>query len=163
VRFAVFVALVACSKGSERPPDVTETPPTQSAGCGDEKSCLAACDAGTNAACDELTSIYLRAKRRTDAAALTRRLCEGGRTYFCPSFAFALALGDGVPVDRERARELFERTCKDDPKGCSEFGNLLTAGRGVPLDVELGSRLLELACDLHDNDACRELQAVRAR
>jgi len=159
----LVIGVLACSKGSEPPAELASArPATATDACNDEPGCLRACDAGNNTACDTLTSIYLKENRRDDATRLVKRLCEGKRRYFCPSFAFSLALGEGIAADRARARQLFEDTCPDDPRGCSEFGNLFMAGRGVPLDVELGSLLLDLACKHRDQDACRELAQFRA-
>jgi TPR repeat protein len=70
-----------------------------------------------------------------------------------------LDLGDGIPRDRARARQLFEETCADDPRACSEFGSLYVAGTAtLTRDVELGCFLLAKACESRDPDACRDLQ-----
>jgi len=116
------------------------------------------CDEGTDAACEQLEGRYLEAKRPAEVTALVKRLCEGGRRYFCPTYAFVLAVGDNVPRDRGRALQLFNDTCKDDPRGCSEYGNLFIAGLGVPKDLDLGCILARHACTHGDQDACRDLE-----
>lgn len=115
------------------------------------------CERGTDAACDQLQARYVKTRRRVESAALVQRLCEGGRRAYCPTYAFVLAEGLGVPRDRARARQLFDETCKDDPTGCSEFGNLYTSGTGVAQDFELGCVLLKHACTHRDEQACGEL------
>lgn len=163
-RVVVFVlAIVACSKGGEPPPGPGNTASTTSScKAGNEQACEEACDRGDNPSCDQLTLIYLQTKRRAEASALSRRLCDAGRKFFCPTYAFALAEGDGVRQDRALARKLFEQSCEHDPNGCSEFGNLYMSGTGVQQDLEVGSFLLELACRHRDQQACRELAAFKA-
>ncbi len=74
-----------------------------------------------------------------------------------------LAIGEGVTADPPRARRLFDDTCKDDPRACSEFGNLFIGGRGVTKNLELGCHILDLACTYHDQDACNDLQYCPAK
>ena len=116
-----------------------------------------ACDAGDDKACERFTLTLLHGSRDAEAAALNQRLCDGGRRYFCPTYAFILAEGRGVPRDRAHARALFEASCQYDPNGCSEYGNLYATGNGVARDLELGHFLLDLACKNHDEQACKEL------
>lgn len=96
------------------------------------------------------------------AAALNKRLCETGRRYFCPTYAFVLAVGSGVPKDRDQARRLFKENCLHDPKACSEYGSLFAAGTGMPQDLELGVELLGLACRYQDAQACQDLGRIEA-
>lgn len=128
--------------------------------------CDRACKEGDNAACEQLTAMYLRGigVERSDraAAALNRRLCQQGRRYFCPTYAFVLLTGRGVPMDGERARELFADNCQYDPKACSEYGSLVAAGTGVPQDLVMGTYLLDLACRHGDAQACNDLRRVQA-
>jgi TPR repeat protein len=149
---AAMLLAAACSKTGEPPPPAAEVRGSE------ESRLLRQCDGGTNAACESLETLYLQANRRADVTALVKRLCDGGRRYFCPTFAFALANGDGIAADPGRARQLFTDTCKDDPNGCSEYGSLYVAGRGVKKDDDLGCFLLDLACTYHDDAACRDVQ-----
>ncbi|MGE0551639.1 MAG: hypothetical protein AB7O24_26560 [Kofleriaceae bacterium] len=106
--------------------------------------------------------MLLGRQQHEEASQLYKRLCEGGRKFFCPSHAFGLATGDGIAPDRGHARRLFEETCQYDPKACSEFGNLYMAGTPrLPRDPEMGSFLLDLACRYRDAEACRELADYR--
>ncbi len=153
--FAVALVTLSCSKGSDPPASTS----TDRGAAADEERLVRQCDSGTNAACEELEGVYLKSGRKAQSTALVKRLCEANRRYFCPTFAFVLDLGDGVARDRARARQLFEDTCKDDPKACSEFGNLYLSGtRSVGQDAELGCWLLSKACSYNDQDACRDLQ-----
>ncbi|MBI4954322.1 MAG: sel1 repeat family protein [Myxococcales bacterium] len=124
--------------------------------------CERACDAGDDRACELLTAMYLRGdgvpRSDAQAAALNRRLCEQGRRYFCPTFAFVLAEGRGMPADRARARELFVATCAADATACSEYGHLYATGTGVARDLELGHLLLDLACRAGEARACDDLR-----
>ncbi|MCC6898686.1 MAG: sel1 repeat family protein [Polyangiaceae bacterium] len=111
--------------------------------------------------------MYLRgvgtARSAEKAALLNKRLCESGRRYFCPTYAFVLFLGRGVPKDGARARQLFAENCQHDPKACSEYGSLIAVGTGVPQDLEFGVFLLDLACRERNAMACRDLQRLRAQ
>lgn len=113
-------------------------------------ACERDCNAGKNLPCEILEGEYLRAHDVAKATALVQGLCEGGRPYFCPSFAFTLVSSDPV-----RARQLFDATCADDPKGCSEYGSLI-----VQKDLELGRHVLDLACRLDDHEACDDLARI---
>lgn len=126
------------------------------------KACLRDCNAGRDSACDKLTSMYLRgdgvAKSKAAAAALSKRLCESGRKYFCPSYAFVLAQGFGISRDLKRARQLFIESCRHDPTACWDYGRLYLRGRGVSRNVAFGRLLLQLACKAKHAKACRDLQ-----
>lgn len=142
---------------------------TQAPNCevGQLEPCERACERGDNAACELLTEMYLRGvgveRSEEQAAKLNKRLCESGRRYFCPTYAFVLFVGRGVTMDRARARVLFAENCQHDPRACSEYGSLIAVGTGVPRDLELGVFLLELACRERDALACRDLQELEAR
>jgi hypothetical protein len=121
---------------------------------------LTTCRDGDDGACEQVTATYLHDRRDDDAALLQKELCDAGRLYFCPSYAFALAVGRGVPPDPVRARALFVSTCSADPVACSEYGNLFATGTGVAQDLELARLLLDLACRDGDAHACGDLQRL---
>jgi TPR repeat protein len=159
-----FGVVVGCSKGSDAPKRKSNAEDDGVAMSAEEQRLLRECNGGTNGACETLQGVYLKGGRRDESTALVKRLCESGRKYFCPTFAFVLDLGDGVPRDRVRARQLFEETCEHDPKACSEFGSLYLAGTAtVARDVELGCFLADRACALGDQDACRDRQSSCGR
>jgi TPR repeat protein len=151
----------SCSSSTSGPMAASSAGPDEACAPGREEPCLRACDSGNDAACEELSMMYLRGvlKSHTKAAALSRRLCEDGRQKYCPDYAMALSEGLGVARDRARARELFIATCSYDTTACSEFGNLYATGNGVERDLELGHLLLDLACRHGDAQACRDLQS----
>lgn len=150
-----FLLAAACGADPVPPP----APEPIACGPGHPDACVRDCEAGDDVACDSAIAMFL-AHGRDRAASLCRDLCESGRHRWCPSYAFALVHGDGVPRDEARGRELFERYCADDPVACSEYGSLSASGTGVPQDSGLAHLLLGLACDSDEATACRELAAM---
>ena len=156
---------VANAEGKLPPID---SPQSKECTTGTILSCTADCDNGDDAACTKLQELYLRyggtrSERSVKHAQLVMRLCEQGRKTFCPNFAFALAVGDGISQDIPRAKQLFVSTCSFNPSACGEFGNLYINGLGVKKDIELGKFLLTLACKERDANSCKDLESIQSK
>jgi TPR repeat protein len=123
-----------------------------------------ACDEGSDDACERLLAQHLSKRSYAGnraAASLAKRLCESDRKYFCPTYAFALARGDGVAADLDAAKTLFDATCQHDPLGCGEYGSLYAGGIArITPDLSMARFLLGLACKHKDERSCRDLQTI---
>jgi TPR repeat protein len=132
---------------------------------GQAEPCRRDCERGDDRACEELTGMYLRGvgveHSDVKAAALNKRLCESGRRYFCPSYAFVLWVGKGLPQDKAAARRLFDETCRYDSVACAEYGSLIVGGTNMPQDFETGAHLLDLACHDGAARACTDLRRIK--
>lgn len=66
--------------------------------------------------------------------------------------------GDGVPVDRAKAVELFAKACDDDDiLSCAMLGHIYRNGDGVVQDYTKAVALLEKACDAKELESCATL------
>ncbi|MCA9666649.1 MAG: sel1 repeat family protein [Myxococcales bacterium] len=167
IRGVLLLAMVVASGCSKRRSAGKDPSAAKPARCSNRQQCLARCERGVDRACERLTGMYLRGtagkQSEVEAALLNKRLCERGRRYFCPTYAFVLAVGRGVAQDTTKARALFRDTCHFDPVACREYGSLFARGRGVERDIGLGILLLDLACRAKHAFACAELDELRGR
>lgn len=162
---ALLGALLGVAAGCEekQPPTPAGARPTSSA-VPIEQSLLRICNEGNDEACDKLIAKYVFGdglpKSDANAAGLSERLCKEGRMYFCPTYAFHMHQGLGVPRDVEGGRKLLVDTCDEDLVGCSDYGQLFATGAGVEKNLELGLKLLDKACKHGDAKACDRHRAA---
>jgi TPR repeat protein len=128
------------------------------------------CDAGDTEACSLLGAMLAVALDKQDAgspkaaryaevatSALTAA-CRGGRAFACTALGDIYQHGRGVPANRARARELYQRACRaGEPDGCFWLAALEWTD-GDPTDDR--ARLMrarsayERACDAGSRDGC---------
>ena len=120
--------------------------------------CTLSCDRGDLPSCSALASSLFAlagiAGNVEKADALWRRLCDGGDPDACKSLAGATALGNGVPLDKAKAKALYARAAKLWGAGCEakkaddcySLAVLYRDGLGVPRDRTRMLALMESAC-----------------
>lgn len=88
----------------------------------------------------------------------TRIACDGGDAPACTALGAAYLTGDGVPVDRFRASQLFRKGCDGDhAHGCMFLAEAHRKGEGAGADQGLAADLYTKACELGDGLACRSV------
>ena len=91
---------------------------------------------------------------------LSRESCRVDRVgNGCHNLGLAYLAGIGVPVDREKARELFAKSCDlGDRGGCNRLAEMYTGEGGEPADWAKVYAIYEKQCaDAGDGAACNEL------
>ncbi len=74
--------------------------------------------------------------------------CNRGHAGSCNSLGFSYFDGRGVPLDRTRAAELFDRSCQGgDMYGCNNLGTAHLAGLGATRSPRLAVQFYERACE----------------
>lgn len=98
-------------------------------------------------------------------AQLTERLytaaCDDGDATACIVFGLMTELGQGVPRDEVRARDLYRQACEiGELVGCTNLGLMYEEGRGGPRDVDEARGRYEIACEGDEQLACNLLAAM---
>ena len=84
--------------------------------------------------------------------------CEQGIGQACTVLGHAYLVGEGVPVDRFRAVQLFRKGCElDDAAACMWLAEAYRTGEGMRLDAKEAVALYERACGLGNGVACRSV------
>jgi len=84
--------------------------------------------------------------------------CDGGDLDACTQLGAQYARGEGVPVDRFRASQLFRKACAGDhAHGCMFLAEAYRKGEGAGADTEKAQELYVKACELGDGLACRSV------
>lgn len=86
------------------------------------------------------------------AAELASRACELGEPIACSNFGLALALGRGIPLDRERGLGMLKQYCQTEPQSCENMAIFHERGpkpNKVEALVEYGK-----ACAAGNTEAC---------
>ncbi len=93
-----------------------------------------------------------------DPLQLSRDECNGGEMARCAELGFHYDIGLGVPVNADKAIELYRRAC-DGGYGlsCGSLAHKLAKGWGVPRDPAGAARALAQGCNLGQGDLCEEL------
>jgi hypothetical protein len=73
--------------------------------------------------------------------------CELGAAEACTALGYAYDHGQGVEKDYARAKELFEKSCEQDPLGCANLAVLYDLGHGVTKDRARAFELFAKSCD----------------
>ncbi len=99
---------------------------------------LLACDADNLGACEDL--------------------CHDGTATACEIVGQRYDTGDGVPIDKARARGFYELACNAGrSRACNNRGVLADRGEGAAPDPAAATRWFRKACDLDDARGCRNL------
>lgn len=86
------------------------------------------------------------------------RACDEGVAAACTEIGHAYLKGEGVPLDRFRAVQLFRRGCDlDDAHACMWLAEAYRTGEGLRLDAIQAVELYDKACRLRDGLACRSV------
>ncbi len=142
-----------------------------------------ACKAGTPFGCtnagdldrvlaaDPALAVSDRAPRLKKMVDHYKQGCDGGEPSGCRALGVAYLEGTGLPKSASAASVWLERGCAPkamagakaaslDAVSCRVLGMMKVQGVGVPRDVEQGKHALQLACDRHDDEACKALAAI---
>jgi TPR repeat protein len=80
--------------------------------------------------------------------------CDFGHASCCNNLGVAQERGEGGPIDRAKAKTLYEKACKlKDGLGCSNFGDLLSRDKSY----EPARAAYTQSCDLSYTDGCYRL------
>jgi hypothetical protein len=85
--------------------------------------------------------------------------CRFDNAEACNNLGILWQKGDGGPVDPEKARAFYDRSCSlgGDGRGCGNLGALWFKGEGVPKDVVKARQLWDKACNLGHGTSCDNL------
>ncbi len=84
--------------------------------------------------------------------------CDAGDADVCTALGARYLQGDGVPVDRFRASQLFRTACAaDHAHGCMFLAEAYRKGEGAGADQAKATDLYIQACELGDALACRSV------
>jgi len=146
-----------------------------------------ACKAGTPFGCTNAGDLDRMLVASQDRAPRLKKMidhyklgCDGGDPIGCRYIGIAYLEGTGLPKSASAASVWLERGCVAKPsaagKGaasgaaagvgmtdavaCRVLGMMKVQGVGGTRDVEHGRQALQLACDRHDDEACKALAAV---
>lgn len=94
--------------------------------------------------------IKKRAKSATD--------CSNGDAIACAQAAFMIEYGEGGPMNKETARELYLKACHlQNDYGCYASGVMFSSGTGGEKDLAQAEKYYELACNKNYYGACFNL------
>lgn len=134
-----------------------------SAGVGSSTSSAAACPVGmvwAGGVCREPRADTAHRCKKDDVQDC-RRQCELGDAGSCSDLGFMHLVGRHVPLDRQRASELFVRACDGrDLHGCNNLGAMLISRDAVPIsDLRRAMTLFETVC-AEEPTLCTNLAVV---
>jgi TPR repeat protein len=132
---------------------------------GDLETCIAHCEAGASAGCNEAGRAYELGisvpRSGVTANGYYHRACDLGDVKGCYNAGYLLETGLAGRRDPGCAVALYRMACDaGDARSCMSAGFAYKAGVDVPRDVERAAEAFRKACDVGHDAGCTQLRTL---